>query len=236
MKVKPVSIIIPTLNEKENITKLISSINRVFYPLEILIVDDNSIDGTVEKILFYKKTAGKNVHLIINQKPIGLTNSIQKGINRAKGKIVAWMDADFSHPPELLQSLYNALNDCDIAVASRYINGGKDKRKEKLAKICSLIINYLCHYLFNLKFYSFTSGYAMAKKEILRNYRLRGDYGEYFIDFIVTSFRQKKRIKEIPYICYSRNTGVSKTSTNFIGYFVKGYKYAFMILKLILKV
>lgn len=227
---KPVSVILPTLNERENIVPLIKAINKEFSPQEIIIIDDNSSDGTKELVKKYQRE-NSHVKFASNTTPRGLTPSIAKGVDLAKSKYVAWMDADFSHPPKILNKLYEKMPTYDIAIASWFVPGAKDLR-ERLVKLRSLLINKLCQAIFGADMTAYTSGFVMVKKSVLKDFILRGDYGEYFIDFVVRNKRKGKKIVEVPFNCISRKFGISKTSPNLLKCLQRSFKYLAMILSL----
>ena len=151
MTKSPLSVILPTLNESENIKPLVYKIIKLINPRELIIVDDNSIDGTQQKIneLLIKFPQVKTV---INNPPIGLTNSIQLGISKSTSRYIAWMDADFSHPPETLLKMINKITSCDMVIGSWNKRGGKDKRKERLTRLLSFAVNKTCRLLFYNRF------------------------------------------------------------------------------------
>lgn len=228
---KPVTVILPTLNEKENIIPLLAAINREFSPFEIIVVDDNSPDGTAGEVAKHKKQL-PNVKVIRNITRLGLTASIQKGIDCSRTEFVAWMDADFSHPPQILNDLYRQTKQSDIIIASWLIKGGSDQRKEKLVVLRSYCINKLCQLLFGSRVTAYTSGFAIVRRSLFDHFRFRGDYGEYFIDFAVRNLRLGRKIIEVPYTSVSRTAGVTKTSPDMITFARNGIKYISMILSL----
>lgn len=222
------TIILPTLNEATNLDKLIPEINLLIKPIEIIVSDDNSIDNTLQTIekLLKKYT---NIKLIINNPPIGLRASIQKAIDTASGNLICWMDADFSHPPKLIKKMLTVIKTADIVVASRYFKTGSDSRKEIFAKFGSFIINRLCKFLFNHDLTDFTSGFIITRKKLLPKLKLKEDYGEYCIDFLVRASAFKYIIKEIPYKSVTRSYGKTKTNPNFITYIKHGLNYLKLI-------
>ena len=129
-----VSIIIPTFNEAQNIINILRSIKENL-PKNIIaqtiVVDDNSPDGTgkiVEEYLKnFKKMADYTIEIIHRKAKDGLSSAILKGIQQAKGDTIVVMDCDFSHPPQIIPKLIESIKKYkyDIAVASRYIKGGK---------------------------------------------------------------------------------------------------------------
>ena len=236
-----ISIILPTFNEAENIVPLIKTIQKVVKnPKEILIIDDNSPDGTASLAHKYKKQyKAKNISVIVRYKNRGLTNSIRDGIKHAKGDIVVWMDCDFSHPPKMINKLVEKINDgYDIAVCSRFIKGGGFKGKEEenlLAMTLSRLMNYTIQFILNRNFKDYTSGFIAAKKSIFKKIKLRGDYGEYFIDLIYKSLAYDYKITEIPFINMPRAKGQSKTGNNLFDYIMRGRKYIMISFKLLIE-
>ncbi|AEF97133.1 glycosyltransferase [Methanotorris igneus] len=120
-----VSIVVPTYNEAENIKKLIPLLDSVLkdYNHEIIIVDDNSPDGTAE--VAKKLTEKYPVKVIVREKKLGLASAILEGIKSARAELVVVMDADLQHPPEYVLELLKNSNGYDIVIASRYVKGGE---------------------------------------------------------------------------------------------------------------
>lgn len=121
-----VSIVVPTLNEEENIVPLVSQITACAVPFrEILFVDDHSSDGTRDKIRSLQAT--QPIRLVErNEGDIGLAGAIMSGARAAQGEILVVIDADLSHPPERIKDLLAPLfrGTADLVVGSRYVSGG----------------------------------------------------------------------------------------------------------------
>ena len=121
-----ISIIVPTLNEEENIMPLVSEITACAVPFrEILFVDDHSTDATRDKI--HALAGGRPIRLIEQDGAgPGLAGAIMSGARAAQGKILLVMDADLSHPPDRIKDLVAPLfaDTADLAVGSRYVKGG----------------------------------------------------------------------------------------------------------------
>ncbi|PYJ22914.1 MAG: hypothetical protein DME92_02410 [Verrucomicrobia bacterium] len=121
-----VSIIVPTLNEEENIIPLVSQIAESAVPFrEILFVDDHSTDGTRDKIRGLARN--QSIRLIEqDEAAVGLAGAIMSGARAAQGEILLVMDADLSHPPERIGDLLAPLfvGMADLVVGSRYVKGG----------------------------------------------------------------------------------------------------------------
>jgi dolichol-phosphate mannosyltransferase len=227
-----VSVILPTYNEAENIIPLIQEIlTQVPEESEIIVVDDDSPDRTWEAV----EGLGKKepwVRLLRRIGRKGLTSALQEGINLSKGQYVFWMDCDFSMPPDKIPELLKALEDCEIAMASRYIPGGEEKGHSFLGSFLSRVICGLASRVLNPSIKDFTSGYIGIRREVLKTLPLRGDYGEYFIELIYKAYKKGYRIKEIPYRCLPRRSGESKTATHLWGYMKRGRKYLATIIRL----
>jgi dolichol-phosphate mannosyltransferase len=226
-----ISVVLPTYNERENIAVLIE---KIFCTLaqntEILVVDDNSPDGTWQIVEELTQTY-PNLRLLRRIEKRGLTSALTDGINAAAGDIVAWMDCDLSMPPEKLKELKDKIDEgYDAAVASRFIKGGgveirTGSTDTVLAYILSLSLNRFIQAVLDSSFKDYTSGFIMIKKSILEEIPLKGDYGEYFIDLIHRTRKKGYTTIEIPYVCLARQLGVSKTGTNLFQYLKRGFKY-----------
>ncbi|HIH85316.1 MAG TPA: polyprenol monophosphomannose synthase, partial [Methanoculleus sp.] len=122
------SVIIPTFNEEENIAAIIGAVNDVCskngIQAEILVVDDNSNDRTIPIVQDIVRRC-ENVRLIVRMNDHGLSQSVVDGFRAARSDILLVIDADFSHPPELIPRFYEAIRGgADIAIGSRYMKGG----------------------------------------------------------------------------------------------------------------
>jgi len=209
-----ISVVIPTYNERDNIEDIIGIISKEVRLLEeIIIVDDNSADMTWQLV---DKMARDNpkIKLIrrINKK--GLPEAIWEGILASKGKRVLWLDADFFALPFTLTKLLERSSDYDITVASRYADGGGDERKERIRVMASRLFNKLAKFILRTEVRDLTSGYIVAKREIFDRINISGIYGEYCVRFLYEAERKNFKIKEVPYVCLSKQKGNSKTAGN----------------------
>ncbi|MCX7973891.1 MAG: glycosyltransferase [Candidatus Aminicenantes bacterium] len=232
------SVILPTYNEKNNIGRLIDEIyTQLGLETEVIVVDDNSPDGTWQKVeeisCFYP-----GLKLIRRMKDHGLVASLREGIEKAKGEIIIWLDADGSMPatkiPELIQGLSQGY---DLVAGSRFVPGGgveliTGSADSMTGFFLSFLLNRWCEFLLGRWFHDYTSGFVAIKKDVLKNLPLRGDYGEYFIALVYEAHRQGYRLLEIPYINRPRWEGQSKTGLNLFDYLKRGWKYFWLTLKL----
>lgn len=227
-----VTVILPTYNERENISLLIEGIVKHVSPTpEILVVDDNSPDGTWQVVESLAQTY-PSIRLIRRMDERGLTSALQRGIAEARGDVVVWMDTDLSMPPDKIADLLTQLPQYDLAVGSRYVKGGRDVGHSFAARAFSRTINFSAGLFLGFDITDYTSGFVAAKKEVFEHIALRGDYGEYCIDLLYHAKRKGYRIKEIPYDCVERHAGESKTATNVIGFFTRGLNYVITVLRL----
>ncbi len=224
------SIILPTYNEKNNINVLIKNILEILKNLEnkeVIVVDDNSPDGTY---LFCKKEFEKNnqIKLIFRQSNRGLANSIGEGIKASKGKNIIIMDTDLSHDPKLIPQMINLNKDYDIVSCSRYCEGGS--MGNKLHYYCSFSYNLLLKFILKTQIKDNTGGYFCIKKntlDLLPFEKIFYGYGEYFFRLLFFAKKKKKSIIEIPTIYNLRTYGKSKSN-----FFLLLFKYFFSAIKL----
>ena len=214
------SIILPTVNEQGHIVNLIHKIIKNFKnksnKFEIIIVDDNSTDGTVISI---KKSFTKNkkikVFKRLNKKK-SLPKSISLGISKSKYENIIWLDADFQHPPEYIKLFLKYSKKYDVVFFSRFLKKSiryfdiKPKAKE-FNENQSVFFNKMCNLFFYKDITDYTSGYICIKKKVLKNYSLTGYYVEYFISLILYCKKKNLKILELPFKESIRKTGYSKT-------------------------
>ena len=227
---KAISIILPTYNEKENILKVIKLLKKnINNPLEIIVVDDNSPDRTWEIV---EKSKFKNVKIIRRIEHRNLSGSIARGICDAKGDIIVWMDADMSHPPEIVPELVQAAEKYDVVIASRYADNGKDARSV-IRRITSRIINLFASYLLGFKINDWSTGFIAAQRNVFDKIKLTNEvYGEYCISFLYSCIRNGFTVKEIGFVNAERTKGHSKTCQSLSAMLSLGYSYIKEILKL----
>ena len=235
------TVILPTYNERDNIPILIAGIlHHVRTPVEVLVVDDNSPDGTwqvVQEIAAREalecKDGKAQVHLLHRTTERGLTSAIWAGIRAATTEAVSWMDCDLAMPPDVIPALIEQLAaGADIAIGSRYVAGGSDRGHSLMARAFSVTINTFASLLLGWGVRDYTSGFVAARREVFDRLTLRGDYGEYCIDLLARARMMGLRVAEVPYACAARASGESKTGGTFVDYLRRGWKYVVTVLKL----
>jgi len=240
-KMNSVSIIMPTYNEAGNVADLIrESVDHVrgcgISEIEVIVVDDDSPDQTW-KVAGETSCPEGQIRVIRRLENHGLTASLNEGIAAAQMDIIVWLDCDFSQPPDKIpQMLYMIRQGFDVAVNSRYVLGGGEARSGKggaLQLFLSRRLNGLLRFLLDASFYDYTSGFVAVRRDVINDMRLRGDYGEYFIDFIYRILHEKRyQVCELPYIMQPRRSGESKTGSNLFQFIKRGRKYLMTILRL----
>ncbi len=223
-----VSVVLPTYNESMNIKEIIFGIKKNIKNLnEIIVVDDNSLDNTAKIASGIDK-----VKVIVRKKERGVGSAIYTGIKAAKGDIIAWMDCDLSMPPEVLAKMVSCLGGYDIAVGSRYVEGGKDKR-DLMRVITSRAINLMANFVLNFKVKDYGSGFVATKRDVLDKviFNPHG-HGEYCIEFLYKCTKNNFKIREVGYAFEDRKKGVSKSNESLFKFLRFGFQYACRIIKL----
>ena len=192
----------------------------------MVVVDDYSPDGTWKIV---ESIAGQNpnVKLILRADRRGLATAVAKGVQSAEGEVLIWMDCDLSQPTELIPKLIEALQECDIALASRYVKGG-GMRYSLSRRMTSKLVNLFAGLLLGFSVKDYTSGFLAVKREVFDKVEIRnvgGGYGEYFIAFLHDAKENGFKIKEVPYMYVPRKVGLSKTSPSTLALLKHGFSY-----------
>jgi dolichol-phosphate mannosyltransferase len=204
-----ISIVSPTYNESENIRLLVKRISQVMSnrEYEIIVVDDNSPDGT-EKVA---KDLSKEypVRTLVRNGKLGLASAILTGFDHARGNIIGVIDADLQHPPEYLLEFVKAIeqNDCDIAIGSRYTLGGGiegwSRKRLLTSKIAVLLATPLVRGVRDPM-----SGFFFLKKSVIEGVKLNPTGYKLGLEILIKG--NYKKVKEIPYTFKPRKNGASK--------------------------
>lgn len=226
-----VCIIIPTYNERGNITRLIPKLQEVFkkikdFDMNILVVDDNSPDGTSEVAKEFSQNH-KNVFLLKREKKEGLGAAYLAGfdeaINKIKADVIVQMDADFSHNPEVMPTLVNYIKDYDLVIGSRYVEGGGVVNWNIMRKTISKGGNLIARWVANLNpINDCTSGYRAMRVDLIKKMD-RQNINIFGYAFLMTLLyeakRNKARVKETPILFVDRTEGSSKMGIKDIAQF-----------------
>ncbi len=215
-------IVIPTYNERENIVKLVPEIFRLIPDIFIMVVDDNSPDGTAEAVREMEKTY-PNLSLLLREKKEGLGKAYVHAFNellkdKEVGRIIM-MDADLSHDPQYLPNMLKESEKHTLVIGSRYIKGGKTAGWELWRRILSAGGNLYCQLVTGMPIKDFTGGFNVINAELLRKVDLTNiDVSGYafILEIKYLLWRAGAIIKEIPIIFKNRTGGESKISGHII--------------------
>jgi len=215
----PNIVIVPTYKEKENIELLIKVVSSLPVPFDILVIDDNSPDGTGD-IVKNMGLSFPNVHLIKRPGKLGLGTAYITGFKWALEKGYTYifeMDADFSHDPNDLVRLYKTCTEqgADVAIGSRYISGVNVVNWPLTRVLMSYFASVYVRLVTGMKIMDSTAGFLCYKKEVLENIKpaqikSRGYCFQIEMKFIAWKLGYK--IVEIPIIFTDRKLGTSKMS------------------------
>jgi len=206
-----VSVVIPTYNEKDNIVPLVERLSRAFasQDFEILIVDDNSKDGTVD--IAAGLSEKYPVKVMVRTKERGLATAVLHGFKYARGNIIGVMDADLQHPPEINAQLLQAVeNGADMAVASRYIPGGGCPNWGLSRRIISKGALSLAHLFLppSRKVKDPMSGFFMFRRDGIDQVEFKPIGYKILLEMLVMGKFQN--VVEVPFIFEDRSSGRSK--------------------------
>lgn len=236
----PVSVILPTYNEAENILGMIEDISEILgeATYEIIVVDDDSPDGTSALVRDAADTKSR-LRLITRRSDRGLIPSIREGVAAARHDICVWLDADQSMKAEAIPRLLAEIEGgADLAIGSRYIEGGGVKGSNGVTKalmpirkhlqntgdsflqvVLSIVGNWCLRHLLTPAVTDYTSGYYAVRKDMVEDLGLEGTYVDYCIRLAYTAWVRGYAIREVPVVIYPRLGGESKTATSLSGLF-----------------
>ena len=222
---KKISIILSTYNEANIIKTTIDKIFQTLNNVEIIVVDDNSEDGTLEIL----KTIDNENLIIFSRTSRGLASAFLLGIINTNGDYVGWID---SNMPQLIQQftkMIEQLKKYDLVLLSRYVDGGGDQRS-KIRIFSSKIINNFSRLILGSEIKDYTSSIFLMKKEVLKNgIPIAYGHGEFFIEFLYKIKKNGTKICELPYVQPPDLEG-SKTASSYLRFFSLGMSYILRII------
>ena len=217
------TVIIPTFNEIENIETIIRAVFALSTPLHVLIVDDNSPDGTAQKVRELQNEFSSQLFLEVRMKKAGLGTAYVHGFKWALAKgydYIFEMDADFSHNPNDLEKLLAACeNGADVAIGSRYSNGVNVVNWPLSRVLLSYFASVYVRMITGMKIADATAGFKCYRKQVLENINLDKIkfVGYAFqIEMKYRAFVKNFKIIEVPIIFTDRTKGQSKMSAGII--------------------
>ena len=222
-----ISFLLTTFNESKNIEFTLNNIRENIDYDEIIIVDDNSSDNTVELI---KKLNIPKIKIYSRYEAKGFASALVLAMMNSTGSIVCWMDANMGYLVKDYAKNIDLLKQHDLVLFSRYILGGNDKRY-LMRSFPSLILNKLCYYFLSKKINDYSSGLFIMNRKILNKaLPIPLGHGEFFIEFLYSLLKKNVNIKEIPFEQKLESDSISKTAPNIKTFFFLGIKYLFRII------
>jgi dolichol-phosphate mannosyltransferase len=214
-------VIVPTYNERENIANLVPAILQATPNVEILVVDDNSPDGTADVV---RELNGRfpQLHLLLRKGKEGLGKAYLAGFKWGVEKgyeILAQMDADFSHRPEDLRRLLETIPEYDFVMGSRWVEGGRTVNWGVSRKVISRGGSFYARQILRYPVRDWTGGFNAWKANTLINLGLDSVRSEGYSFQIELKYRALKlgfRGKEVPIVFEDRRVGQSKMSSHIV--------------------
>jgi dolichol-phosphate mannosyltransferase len=215
------SVVVPTYNERTRVAELVAAVFQVFrdqqFDGELVIVDDNSPDGTGAIVDGLLPQYGGRLQVVHRSGKLGLGTAVMAGFSVSRGDVVGVMDADFSHPPGELPRLYRALNEqrVDAVVGSRYIPGGGVENWPLLRRLMSRLACVLAWPLTPVR--DATSGFFLARRVAVEGVTIGAGGFKICLELLMRG--RIESVAEVPYVFTDRAVGESKmTVREALGY------------------
>jgi dolichol-phosphate mannosyltransferase len=214
-------VIIPTFNELENIRKLIPDILGRYDKIDILIVDDNSPDGTGDYVAELSKTT-ERVNIIKRSKKMGLGTAYIEGFKFALQKdydFIFEMDADYSHDPKELKNFLRAAEEYDLVIGSRYLIGVNVVHWPMRRLMLSYFANFYTRIVTGLPIHDATGGFKCFRKKVLESLNLdnvKSNGYAFQVEMTFKAWKKGFKVGEIPIIFIDRTAGSSKMSKKIV--------------------
>ena len=213
-----ISVIIPTYNEKKNIEILIPKIERLLQnrfknDFEIVVVDDNSPDGTANSVIKLNKKYG-NARVIVRKGRKGIGNALKEGYNNAKGDLIISTDADLSFDAEDMLRLVQKIEEgYDLVVGSRHIYSNYYEKPDLQTKIKGFVSKYgniMVRVLSGVDIRDFSANFRIIKKSIWNRLKISDNTNSMLLEMILKTRYKGYKIAEIPVKFKDRLYGKSK--------------------------
>ena len=220
-----VTVIIPTYNERENISRLIEKILKLPIAVDIIVIDDNSPDGTGQMVKEISRKFSR-VHLLTRKGKRGRGRAGIEGFQYALKRdadYIIEMDGDLSHDPKYIPHMLEEAKEFDVVIASRYLSNARDAERSLLRKTISQFARFYIRTILGIRITDPTSGYRCFKRSVLEKIGLSQlkSTGPFIItETLYKCYRKKLEIDEIPIIFKKRESGSTKLNIRILlGYF-----------------
>lgn len=215
-------VIIPTYNERDNVTRIVAAALSQDPSIEVLVVDDGSPDGTGE-VADGMAAADPRIHVLHRAGKLGLGTAYIAGFKWALERDYAYimeMDADFSHPVEKIPEFLRAIKDADVVLGSRYLNGQINVVNWPMSRLfLSYSANIYARGVTGLQLFDATGGFKCFRREVLEAIDLddvRSNGYAFQIEMSYRAWKKGFRIIEIPIVFTDRTQGASKMSKKIV--------------------
>lgn len=214
-------VVVPTYNERDNIERLVADILAQDEGIEVLVVDDDSPDGTGE-IVDRMAAGNPRLHALHRPGKLGLGSAYCDGFRLALDKgaeYIVEMDADFSHDPAMLPVFFEKMKDFDLVIGSRYLNGVSVVNWPLRRLMLSYFANVYTRYITGLKISDCTGGFKCFRRAVMESIdlsRIKSDGYSFQIEMNYRCVENGFRIGEIPIIFVDRHAGSSKMSRKIV--------------------
>ncbi len=215
-------VVMPTYNETENISRIIPEVLKQSPQIDILVVDDNSPDGTAQQVEELQKKNGNRIYLIKRPEKMGLGTAYVAGFKFALEKdydFVFEMDADLSHDPNVLPRFLEAIQDADLVLGSRYVTGVNVINWPLRRLLLSYGASFYTRLITGMPVKDPTGGFKCFRRSILETIdldKIHSNGYSFQIEMSFRAWRKGFRIKEIPIVFTDRVDGKSKMSPQIV--------------------
>ena len=222
---KKISIILSTYNEAFVIKESIDNIFFTLDDVEVILVDDNSIDGTLDVL---QKIQHKNFKFF-SRNSRGLASEFLLGLINTRGDYIGWTDSNMPQLTHHFNEMIKKLQTHDVVLLSRYVDGGGDQRSS-MRVFSSKIINFFCRFILGSEIKDYTSSIFLMKRSVLKyGVPIAYGHGEFFIEFLYKIKKNGMKICELPYVQPPDRDG-SKTASCIFRFLSLGFSYLIRIL------
>ena len=214
-------VIIPTYNEIENIETVLTEVLSLSPDIDILVIDDNSADGTGEYVDEFSEKE-KRVSIIHRERKLGLGTAYKLGFQHAiknKYDYIFEMDADLSHNPKDIPRFLEKIKNCDLVIGSRYKNGISVVNWPMSRLLLSYFANVYARIITGVPIMDLTAGFKCYRREVLEamNFKqIESDGYGFQIETVFWAYKKGFAVEEIPIIFVDRVVGTSKMSKQII--------------------
>lgn len=229
-------VIVPTYNEVDNLDDLLSQLLQLPVSLGVIIVDDNSPDGTGELADSWATEHPKQIHVVHRPGKMGLGTAyvagFRKGIKELDASRLMTMDADFSHNPRYIPDMIELSKDKHVVIGSRYVPGGGSRHCTWRRILLSKIANYVARTALGLKARDTTAGFRLYRREVLDSIPLEQILSSgysFLVEMLFMCQRRGWQIGEVPIVFEDRRKGMTKISRDEV------FKAQYTVLRLFIR-